>query len=418
VILIAIYLALLFIAPQLWVKPFVGIRVDFFLYPLWFLYVLLRGRIVHLLRFRAPDWLFLAFVLWNVLTLIAPGMPERGVKITTDCAKWFVLYRLTIASLAGMSGVRRACQLLVLFGLVLAVEGIQHFWSESGLGWAGQTFGWVDQSAGELGLDKRTRWINIFDGPGVFCVVYTIALPFLLHYLVFPFSWVTRFLSLVPTGLVMLAIFYTGSRGGYITTLVLVGAFVAVRIGLSPVKLSILGAVAVVGVMLGPSYITSTRDSSNSAQHRVEMWAQGIEMVQQNPLLGIGRGTFAAYSGSLIAHNSAIEIMGEAGLPGFFFWTALIYCAVKTLMRAIREHPDEKDRAYARALLLCIGGYLVSAMFVTLEYETFYFLLALAVASGEDLEAAPLFGAYDALAVAAIMLAFFVPLKIFVMMYF
>ena len=417
-ILIGLYLTTLLIAPQLWVGPFVGMRVDYFLYPVWFAYVVIRGRLLHFFRFRAQDWFFLGFVIWNLFTLIAPGMPEKGVKIATDCAKWFILYRLTVASLWGMKGVRGAAKLLVFFGLVLSVEGIQHFWSESGLGWAGQTFGWVDKAAAELGLDKRTRWINIFDGPGVFCVVYTIPLPFVLQYFGSPFSWATRILALVPTGLLLAGTFYTGSRGGYITALVLMGAYAAMRIGLSPAKLGALGALAIVGVMLGPSYLTSTKDSSNSAQHRVEMWAQGIEMVQQNPVLGIGRGTFQKYTGSLIAHNSAVEIMGEAGLVGLFLWIGIIYTGIKNLARVNRESEDDVDRSYARAVIMSIAGYLVSSMFVTLEYETFYFLLALAGAAGEEFAEPVRFGAYDAVAIAAIMLAFFIPLKIFVMMYF
>jgi len=415
---IALYLILLFIAPQLWVAPFQGVRVDLFLYPAWLAYVVLRGRLPQFLRFRAQDWFFLGFVFWNAVTVVVHGMPQRGLDIVQNLAKWFVLYRLTVASTADGAGVRRTAKLLLLLGLVLAIEGIQHYWSADGLGWAGQGFAWVDEAAATLGLDKRTRWINIFDGPGVFCVVYTVALPFVLQYLASPYGWISRVAALAPTGVLLLAIFYTGSRGGWITTLVIIGAWVAVRRGISPPRLVALGVLAMMVVMAGPSYLTSTRDSSNSAQHRVEMWAEGVEMVQQNPLLGIGRGNFAAYTGLLIAHNSAVEIMGEAGIVGLFLWIGIIYCGFKNLRYAIRDAEDDRDRAYARSLSLCIAGYLVSAMFVTLEYETFYFLLALAAASGDDLEEPPRFETHDAPAIMAIVLTFVFMLKVFVMVYF
>lgn len=417
-IFVAAYLVLLFIAPQLWVGPVMGLRVDLFLYPAWLAYVVLRGRLPLLLRFRSGDWFFLGFVLWSAVTVVAHGMPQRGQDIVQNLAKWFVLYRLTVASTADRGGLRRAAKLLVLVGIVLSVEGIQHYWSADGLGWAGQTFGWVDEAAATLGLDKRTRWVNIFDGPGVFCVVYTIALPFVLQYLASPWGWFTRIAALAPTGLLMLAIFYTGSRGGWVTTLVLVGAWMALRSGISAPRLAALGALGLVFVMAGPSYLTSTRDSSNSAQRRVEMWGEGIEMVQQNPLLGIGRGNFANYTGRLIAHNSAVEIMGESGIVGLFLWVGVLYCGFKCLRHSIRETEDDHDRAYARSLVLCLTGYLVSAMFVTLEYETLYFLLALAAARGEDLDEPPTFDVRDGLAVLAIMLGFFAMVKGFVMIYF
>lgn len=415
---IALYLVLLFIAPQLWVEPLKEVRVDLFLYPAWLAYVILRGRLLHLFRFRAQDWFFLAFVLWSALTVIANGIPPRGVDKVFYLAKWFVLCRLTVASTTGHTDVRRTVKLLVLLVLVLAVEGIQHYWSEDGLGWAGQTLGWVDEGAGEVGLDKRTQWINIFDGPGVFCVAYTIALPFVLQYLSPPYGWVSRIAALAPAGILLLAIYYTGSRGGWITTLVLIGAWWAARTRLSAPKLGALGALAIVIVIAGPSYLTSTRDSSKSAQYRVEMWAEGLEMVQQNPVLGIGRGGFAEYTGRKIAHNSAVEIMGEAGILGLFLWVGISYNGLKTLLYAVRELEDTRDRAYARSLLFCVGGYLVSSMFVTLEYETLYFLLGLTAATGEELDEPPSFGVYDAARILGAMLAFVIMLKAFVMVYF
>jgi hypothetical protein len=253
VILIALYLTFLFIAPQLWIPPFLGLRVDLYLYPAWLAYVVARGRLLAFVRLRAQDWFFLGFVVWNFLTLIKPGMPGRGLLIGFNVTKWFLMYRLTVATVGDLRGVRRVSRLLLFFGLVLAVEGIQHMWSADGLGWAGQTFGWVDEAAATLGLDKRTRWINIFDGPGVFCVVYTVALPFVIQYFGPPFGWLARAAALLPTGMLLLAIFYTGSRGGWLTTLVMLGAFAAVRVGFSTRKLIALGVLGVLFIMVGPN---------------------------------------------------------------------------------------------------------------------------------------------------------------------
>jgi hypothetical protein len=50
-------------------------------------------------------------------------------------------------------------------------------YSSDGTGWAGQPFGWIDESAAQIGLDARIKWVGIFDGPGVFCTVFTVALP-------------------------------------------------------------------------------------------------------------------------------------------------------------------------------------------------------------------------------------------------
>ena len=57
-----LYLTTLIIAPQLWVPPFVGIPVDYFMYPLWFVVASIQGRIVDFFKFRAIDWFFLAML--------------------------------------------------------------------------------------------------------------------------------------------------------------------------------------------------------------------------------------------------------------------------------------------------------------------------------------------------------------------
>jgi O-antigen ligase len=140
-------------------------------------------------------------------------------------------------------------------------------------------------------------------------------------------------------------------------------------------------------------------------------------MAQSNPVLGIGRGQFMSYTGLLIAHNSAVEIMGESGFVGLLLWLGIIYCGMKGTLLAAREAEDPVDRAYARSVALSVAGYVVSSMFVTLEYETFYFLLALAAASGNGLEEPARFRDRDALIMLAIVAGFFIMLKTFVMAY-
>jgi len=66
---------------------------------------------------------------------------------------------------------------------------------------------------------------------------------------------------------------------------------------------------------------------------------------------------------------------------------------------------------------LNIVGYLVSTMFVTLEYETFYMLLAMSAVVGRALPHTVRFAPRDALLVGAGMGSFFVLIKTIVMIY-
>jgi O-antigen ligase len=415
---ILLYLISLFIAPQLWIEPFIGLHVDLFIYPVWLGWIVLTGRTPELYRFRAQDMFFLAMLLWIVLSILVNGVRENSDKIIQDYFKWFILYRLVVASLPTFTDVRRTTLLLLGFGLILAVEGIQQMHSATGIGWAGQSFSWMDAEAAAAGVAGRTRWINLFDGPGVFCVVYTITLPFAMQYLSKPFPARHRLLAILLLAPLLLATYYTGSRGGFLATVGVFGLFILTKTNISPTRMLLVG-MAMLGVLvLAPSYLTSTSDSHGSAQHRIDMWGEGIEMVQQNPVFGIGKGNFLSYTSRLIAHNSTIEVVGETGLPGLFFWLGIIYMGFKTLAAYYRESKDAIEQSYVLALGLSVAGHMISSIFVTLEYETFYFLLALTAAVGNSLNVKPSFSERDFWILSSIVVVSVIMLKGVVMVYY
>jgi O-antigen ligase len=415
---IPLYLGLLFIAPHLWIPPFVGMRVDLFLYPAWILWVLLKGRGRDLFAFRAPDWLFLGFIAWTGVTILVNPIHSAAMGHMIDYVKWFVMFRLVVVTVHSLRGVSFSLVLLLFFGSVLAVEGIQHMHSEEGLGWAGQSFGWMDNLAAASGVAGRTRWISIFDGPGVFCVVYTIALPVALQLSMKPFNIVVRLVAAGLTLMLLLATYYTGSRGGFLATVGVLGLFVLIRLKISLPRMIAAGSVMMLALLAAPSHLTTTSDSHGSAQHRVSMWGEGVEMAQYNPVFGIGKGNFAAYTGRLIAHNTGVEIMGESGLPGLVLWLGMLYTAYRNIFAARGGTDNPYARSFLTALALSIAGYLLSSFFVTLEYETQYFLLALAAVAGRYAPSPPTFGRRDLMIVCAIGAVFFLVTKATVMIYY
>jgi O-antigen ligase len=407
----------LFIAPQLWIEPFVGWRPDLFLYGIWILLVFLGGDSRKLRPVTAQDRFFLLMIVWIALSSAVNGFRPHSATVIAGYLKYFLLYKLVAATTGTVERMRTVTFLLVLFALVLAVEGIQHRHSLGGLGWAGQTLGWIDPDAARQGVPGRIRWINIFDGPGVFCVVFTMTVPFVIQYLSGPFRWSTKIIGAVVMVPITLAIYYTGSRGGFLATLAVVSIFAAIRWGISPVKIGLTVALGILLFMAAPAYLTTMNDQSHSATHRLDMWAEGLEMVQQNPVFGIGKGNFQGYTSMLIAHNSSVEIMGETGLVGLFFWAGLIYMSLKNVISYVQVEKNEVNKSYFMALGLSVTGYIISSMFVTLEYETFYFLLGLCAVPGRLMSKAVPFTKKDFASVSAICIGWVVFLKAFVIFY-
>jgi O-antigen ligase len=412
-----VYLIALFIAPQLWWQPLTGWQVDYLIYPFWTLWVILTGRIARI-KLGAADLFFVCLIAWITLSLVANGTGWRFWNIVLlRYFKWFWLYMLVRCTVSNDAELRRAAAFLTLLILVLVVEGISHKHSEDGLNWAGQPLGWVDVSVLEAGGTGRIRWVGVFDGIGVFAVAFNIGLPFVLQYATGPYAAPVKLLNRLALPFLLLAIYYTASRGGFLTTLAIIFLTIAVRYRISIKAIGIAAALVTVVFGLAPAHLTQTSDSQRSAQARVDVWAQGLMMLKASPVVGVGRGNYVTHTRTIIAHNSAIEIAAETGVVGFFLWCSLILtCLRHAWLRHAASTGPPQERSMLVALMLAVVGYLTASMFVTLEYETFYTLLALCVGAGAT--AARPYGKREFLGVCALVVAFVVFVRIFVGLYF
>ena len=75
---------------------------------------------------------------------------------------------------------------------------------------------------------------------------------------------------------------------------------------------------------------------------------------------------------------------------GLLLWSTLIYLSIKSATFTWKNSTDLADSNVGFGVVLAILGYIVSAMFVTLEYETFYLLLAFGTVLGRQGDAVQL----------------------------
>lgn len=403
-ILTALYLITLLLAPQIWLQPFVGMRIDILIFLAWFIYIFLTGKALKT-RFGHQEILLTLWITWIFISVLVSGDFSQRTDLLIYVVKCYFVYFLVKASLDSSASIKGTVSVLVFLCLLLGVEGIQQF--NNDIGWAGQTLGWASE-----GAKGRTRWVGIFDGPGVFCVVYTIALPFVVHYFFSIKSIFKKCITAVTFCMLSLAIYYNGSRGGFVATLCILAGYVLYKY---KNKIAIIvGVLLLVALIKGaPSHITNLSDNKHSSSHRVDMWAKGTDMLEHNPIFGVGKGGFKEYSGTLIAHNSFVENMAETGFVGVFFWVGLLYANIKGLIAACLVK-DEDTQTMAVPLTLSLLGYLASAMFVTLEYETLYFMLGLSAAFTGNLGIDIRLVKNDILFVFAIVIGFYVVMKLFV----
>jgi O-antigen ligase len=213
-------------------------------------------------------------------------------------------------------------------------------------------------------------------------------------------------------GLILLALFETGSRAGLYSLGVMV-LLVVLRVDLAR-KILIALAVGVLFVSmfavlpgsLRERYSTVSsigargdRSAAASVLERQRVLRQSISITLTHPIFGVGLGNFAPYVFQVNkdlgqakeawfgTHNTYTQMSCEAGIPALLMFLGIIVATWRSLTRLIRatRHDDRseaRDIYYtAQAVQVCLGSFLFCLAFIHLAYDILpHMLLGVALA--------------------------------------
>jgi len=219
---------------------------------------------------------------------------------------------------------------------------------------------------GTTSVGQRVRYRGLMQDPNELALMGSMAIAFAFALFELRRS-LGRFLLAGGTLLVIgIVDVYTRSRSGQLAFLTILGVYFLRR-------LRWLGAV-VAGVMALPILMLGGRGGEEAAESsgvRLGYWAAAIQMARESPLWGVGMAQFTEYQPQT-AHSSIMLVLGESGLPGLFFWTGLMYVAIKVPLMVLWDEraPQAKPaQVWATALLACLAGFSVSSLFLSLTYH-------------------------------------------------
>lgn len=368
---IYLYIISLYIRPQDWVGWMLNFPIDDLIFGI--IIVTGVGKLHNLKEvFTRPQTkFFLWWLLWILLSCFTSGLFADGISQFVAYFKFFLLYLIAALYVDSFAKLRALIIFMIFVTTVLVIQSIDQW--NVGVGWAGQTLGYTETKG------YRIRWIGLWDGYNVLCMLFILGMAFIMQYWFKPAGLFKRLFWIGIGGLTLYAIYLTKSRGGIIGLVGVFGYYFNDLIKSRFIKLFLvpsLAGMALMGVML----FGGTDDKEHSASQRVALWGDGLEMVKYEPIFGVGKGTFKEHSGSLIAHSSYIEILAETGFVGFFFWVSLVYSSLKGLWLTQTTLPnlDPANRALGRGIIAGLSGYLMASLFLTTEFELFYFIHALA----------------------------------------
>jgi len=230
-------------------------------------------------------------------------------------------------------------------------------------------------------------------------------------------GWMLRVYAFVATISMITFLYCSGSRAssaGLLSGLIITGLLHILtgrsqyisarsnRVGVKGLRLSrLLFSLVLIYLLISlPGYIervSSDPAKIGSAKTRVSLWLNTMEMIRDNPLLGVGLGgwkveyplyhnaitvtkRFSEHEQPLRAHNDYLQLTAETGIPGLIISLWMIFLIFRMSWRICRYEEDRDARLKGLFFTMSLSALLVNALFsfpFRLPVSSFFFVLIL-----------------------------------------
>jgi putative inorganic carbon (hco3(-)) transporter len=314
--------------------------------------------------------IFFAWMAASAAWSLAPFITRQCIG---EAAKFFAIFFLVTNV---VDDVDRARQLLTVFAAASVIPAVGALWSYA----HGQ----------HLVEGTRAAWLGTFGDPNDLAYHLATGIAVALGARRLERGFCTRLMWAAGIGLMLIAILFTQSRGGLITTGAVLALYALQSVSRRRETVAIL-AVVIVAALVAPSATwqrastTLAYEDDASALGRIDAWNTGKSIFDERPLAGVGLGTFivawAEYAPgnagpARAPHNTFVEVLAETGLVGLvLFLTALALGLVWALLAA--RAPETAALGSATAGGLC-AFIVASTTLGELSSWPLYILLGLA----------------------------------------
>ena len=238
---------------------------------------------------------------------------------------------------------------------------------------------------------------GFFENSGELAIQMLVFWPIALAFCLCLKEWVTRrfyFLLLLMPITAIMVILGASSRGAQIA-LVLQLLVMNSKAIMRPKVLAILGCVILSIWMLMPEEQKQRFErigEDQTSQQRLLYWENGLEMIKNNPVLGVGYFNFAPYyekyyredvlfKRAELPHNIVIQVGTDVGVVGLIIFLAMIFSAWQLGRKFKAPGCESNQKTMGNSANISLLGFVVAGQFVTVTYYPFLWIhLALLVA--------------------------------------
>jgi O-antigen ligase len=321
--------------------------------------------------------ILLAFVACMAVSVL---LSDGGGDVWDDLMKFFpslMLFIFIATIVTSQARITTVMDLIAVCAFIIAIHSIQQY--RNGVGWTGL----------EVLIEhdiKRIRYLGIFNDPNDLGLLLVTSLPIVFYWLEKESNPPVKVIYLGVLGVLMYGIYLTNSRGSMMATGAILLLMFWRRYGsMKAIVLGGIGGAAALGVS---SRLSTLEVGEQSAWERVYAWDEGIYMMLDSPLFGVGYRNFDQLY-YLTAHNSLILVLAETGLVGYTLWFTFVGSIVLLLWGLLRlqqttvpiNSNDEDDISWEEyqkigwALFSSLIAYLITGFFLSQSYIVYVFIL-------------------------------------------
>lgn len=285
----------------------------------------------------------------------------------------FLSYMVIVIGLDSLTRIRFALFASVLSTCIVAILCIRLRETGLGVGYG------IGATAQELNWRGGVQWLGQLAGANSTGLLLVTQYGFMLTFLSKTEKRLKKIITLFVLVLTVIATFYTGSRGALLGLMGVTAFYWVIKHNIGTKKAILLGIMMLAALLVLRPTSDDRGLQDSSSNERVELMYLGLQMLKENPLLGVGYEQFASNNPiRKIAHNIYLEQVAETGLFGSSFFFLMFYLAVRNSKRHFDENQDDALLKNTTIGIWCGGvGLAICTFFLSATHFLPYIVLGL-----------------------------------------
>lgn len=238
--------------------------------------------------------------------------------------------------------------------------------------------GWVDMSQNHY---INTRVFSTFENPNLLAEYLLIIIPISIAFAFYSKDVYKKILFIMATGIMLLTIGLTYSRGGWLGLMVAIIVFLL----LTSIKtLLLLIPIGALGILFSPASILqriktigNLQDSSNF--YRYNLWSMSLNILRDFWYSGLGIGYLPffrkispLYLGPIApyhTHNTFLQVAVETGIVGLIIFAGLTLTLIKTAISVILQTKSKFIKIFTASYTAGLSGILLHGLVEHILYN-------------------------------------------------